>query len=195
MEAFLVSLASIAIAEVGDRTQLLALVLAARFRKPWPIIGGILCATLINHGVAAWLGSRLGELLRPALLDAAVGVSMIAMGLWALRADKLTDEAPLVSHGGVFVATLVAFFVAETGDKTQIATLALGAAYSNLAAVVGGSTCGMLLANAPVVLFGSAFAGKLPLRAMRIGAAALFLVLGTVFVWRAMQFGHNASQP
>ncbi len=195
MEAFLVSLAGIAIAEVGDRTQLLSLVLAARFRKPWPIIAGVLCATLVNHGVAAWLGSRLGEFLRPATLDAAVGVSMIAMGLWALRADKLSGEEPLRSRGGVFLATLIAFFVAETGDKTQIATLALGAAYANLAAVVAGSTCGMLLANAPVVFFGSAFAGKLPLRAMRYGAAALFLVLGLLFAWRAMQFGHNAPQP
>jgi putative Ca2+/H+ antiporter (TMEM165/GDT1 family) len=195
MEAFLVSLAGIAIAEVGDRTQLLALVLAARFRKPWPIIGGVLCATLINHGIAAWLGSRLGELLHPAMLDAAVGISMIAMGLWALRADQLTDEAPPRSHGGVFLATLIAFFLAEIGDKTQIATLALGAAYSNLAAVVGGSTCGMLFANVPVVLFGSAFAGKLPLRTLRFGAAALFLVLGLVFLWRAMQFGHNAPKP
>jgi putative Ca2+/H+ antiporter (TMEM165/GDT1 family) len=195
MEAFLVSLAGIAIAEVGDRTQLLSLVLAARFRKPWPIVGGVLCATLINHGIAAWLGSRLGELLRPAMLDAAVGISMIAMAAWALRADQLTDDAPLRSRGGVFLVTLIAFFVAEIGDKTQIATLALGAAYSNLAAVVGGSTCGMLLANAPVVFFGSVFAGRLPLRAMRYGAAALFLVLGLVFVWRSMQFWHNAAQP
>ncbi|MFI4889860.1 MAG: TMEM165/GDT1 family protein [Steroidobacterales bacterium] len=195
MEAFLVSLTGIAIAEVGDRTQLLSLVLAARFRKPWPIIAGVLCATLINHGVAAWLGSRLGVLLQPAVLDAAVGISMVAMGLWALRPDELSDEAPLRSRGSVFVATLIAFFLAETGDKTQIATLALGAAYPNLWAVIGGSTSGMLLANAPVVFFGSAFAGRLPLRAMRYGAAALFLVLGCVFVWRATQFGHNAPLP
>jgi putative Ca2+/H+ antiporter (TMEM165/GDT1 family) len=193
VEAFLVSLTGVAIAEVGDRTQLLALLLAARFRRPWPIIGGVLCATLVSHGIAAWLGSRLGGLLRPALVDGAVGVSMIAMSLWALRADDAPDEEVPQSGRGVFVATLVAFFVAETGDKTQIATLALGAAYANLGAVVAGSTCGMLLANVPVILFGSAFAGRLPLRAMRYSAAALFLCVGLVFLWRAMQFGHNAG--
>ena len=193
MEAFLVSLSSVAIAEVGDRTQLLALVLAARFRRPWPIIAGILCATVANHAAAAWLGSRLGGLLRPSLLDGIVGGSMILMSLWTLRPDKLGDEAIEPSRRGVFVATLVAFFIAETGDKTQLATLALGAAYPDLLAVVGGSTTGMLVANVPVVLFGSAFAGRLPLKAMRIAAALLFLGIGLVFAWRSLQIGHNAG--
>lgn len=192
MEAFLVSLASVAIAEVGDRTQLLALVLAARFRQPLPIIAGILCATVANHAAAAWLGARLGGLLQPALLDGLVGGSMILMSLWTLRPDRLEEGAVEPSRRGVFVATLVAFFVAETGDKTQIATLALGAAYPSLLAVVGGSTSGMMLANVPVVLFGSAFAGRLPLRAMRVAASLLFLGIGVVFAGRALGIVHNA---
>src|ERR1700691_6200489 len=124
MEAFLVSLTSIAIAEMGDRTQLLALVLVARFRKPWPIVAGVLCATLANHGVAGLLGALLGGQLRPALLDAAVGASMIAMALWTLKPDELGQQAQDVSSAGAFVATVIAFFVAEIGDKTQIATVA-----------------------------------------------------------------------
>jgi Ca2+/H+ antiporter, TMEM165/GDT1 family len=195
VEAFLVSLSSVAIAEVGDRTQLLSLVLAARFRRPWPIIAGVLCATLLNHGAAAWIGARLGEFLQPAVLDSAVGASMIVMSLWALRADKLTEERLPASGGGVFLATLIAFFLAEIGDKTQIATMALGAAYANLGAVVAGSTTGMMLANVPVIFFGSAFAGRLPLRAMRIGASLLFLGVGTLFLWRAAQSGHFFLSP
>jgi putative Ca2+/H+ antiporter (TMEM165/GDT1 family) len=195
VEAFLVSLSSVAIAEVGDRTQLLSLVLAARFRRPWPIIAGVLSATLLNHGAAAWIGARLGGFLQPAVLDAAVGVSMIVMSLWALRADKLSNEPEPASRSGVFLATLIAFFLAEIGDKTQIATMALGAAYANLGAVVAGSTTGMMLANAPVIIFGSAFAGRLPLRAMRIGAALLFLGVGALFLWRAAQSGQFFLRP
>ncbi len=195
MEAFLISLSSVAIAEVGDRTQLLSLVLAARFRRPWPIIAGVLCATLLNHGAAAWIGARLGEFLQPAVLDSAVGVSMIVMSLWALRADKLSDEPVPASRSSVFLATLIAFFLAEIGDKTQIATMALGAAYANLGAVVAGSTTGMMLANVPVIFFGSAFAGRLPLRAMRISAALLFLGVGALFLWRAAQSGQFFLRP
>jgi putative Ca2+/H+ antiporter (TMEM165/GDT1 family) len=195
MEAFLVSLSGVAIAEIGDRTQLLSLVLAARFRRPWPIIAGVLLATLISHGAAAWVGARLGGFLDPALLDGAVGGSMIVMSLWALRPDKLQEEALSTSGSGVFLATLVAFFLAEMGDKTQIATLALGAAYANLGAVVAGSTSGMMLANVPVIFLGSAFAGRLPLKAMRIAAALLFLGVGLLFLWRAMQFGHTSVRP
>jgi putative Ca2+/H+ antiporter (TMEM165/GDT1 family) len=190
VEAFLVSLSGVAIAEIGDRTQLLSLLLAARFRRPWPIIAGVLVATLISHGAAAWVGARLGGFLDPALLDGAVGGSMIVMSLWALRPDKLQEAALSTSGGGVFLATLIAFFLAEMGDKTQIATLALGAAYSNLGAVVAGSTSGMMLANVPVIFLGSAFAGRLPLKAMRIAAALLFLGIGLLFLWRAVHFGH-----
>jgi Ca2+/H+ antiporter, TMEM165/GDT1 family len=185
MEAFLVSLTSIATAEMGDRTQLLALVLAARYRKPWPIVAGVLCATLVNHGLAGLIGALLGRQLRPALLDAAVGVSMIAMALWTLKPDKLDQQASTSTSAGAFLATLIAFFLAEIGDKTQIATMALAAAYPNLIAVIGGTTCGMLLANVPVIFLGNAFAHRLPLRAIHYTASALFAVLGVIFIVRA----------
>jgi putative Ca2+/H+ antiporter (TMEM165/GDT1 family) len=187
MEAFLISVTSIATAEMGDRTQLLALVLSARYRKPWPIVAGVLCATLANHGVAGLIGALLGGQLRPALLDAAVGVSMIAMALWTLKPDKLDQQAVSATSAGAFVATLIAFFVAEIGDKTQIATVALAAAYPNLIAVIGGTTCGMLIANVPVIFLGNAFAHRLPLRAIHYTAAALFAVLGVIFIVRAAQ--------
>jgi Ca2+/H+ antiporter, TMEM165/GDT1 family len=187
MEAFIISVTSIATAEMGDRTQLLALVLSARYRKPWPIVAGVLCATLANHGVAGLIGALLGGQLRPALLDAAVGVSMIAMALWTLKPDKLDQQAVSASSAGAFVATLIAFFVAEIGDKTQIATVALAAAYPNLIAVIGGTTCGMLIANVPVIFLGNAFAHRLPLRAIHYTASALFAVLGVIFIVRAVQ--------
>jgi putative Ca2+/H+ antiporter (TMEM165/GDT1 family) len=186
MEAFLISATSIATAEMGDRTQLLALVLAARYRKPWPIAAGVLCATLANHAVAGLIGSLLGGQLRPALLDAAVGVSMIAMALWTLKPDRLDQPAAAGADGaGAFVATLVAFFIAEMGDKTQIATVALAAAYPNLVAVIGGTTCGMLIADLPVIFLGNAFAHRLPLRTIHYAAATLFAVLGVIFLVRA----------
>ncbi len=185
MESFLISLSTVAIAEMGDRTQLLSLMLAARFRRPWPILAGVLCATIANHAAAAFIGQRLGRLLTPRILDAAVGVSMIAMALWTLKPDTLEEESTPASRRGAFLATLVAFFIAEIGDKTQIATVALAAAYSNLPAVIAGTTTGMLLANAPVVFFGKAFSGHLPLKAIRYLASALFLVLGLFFLVRS----------
>jgi len=189
MEAFLVSLSTVAIAEMGDRTQLLSLMLAAHYRRPWPILAGVLCATLANHALAAIVGVRLGRFLTPARLDVAVGVSMIVMALWALKPDTLqerTESRP----AGAFVATLVAFFIAEIGDKTQIATLALAAGYSNLSAVVAGTTAGMLLANAPVVFLGKAFSERLPLRKLHFVASAVFLVLGGVFILRGLYQPH-----
>jgi putative Ca2+/H+ antiporter (TMEM165/GDT1 family) len=186
MEAFLVSITTIAVAEIGDRTQLLSLLLAARFRRPWPIIAGILCATLANHGVAGFVGVWFGTLLKPRTLQIVVGISMIAMALWTLKPDKLDENAGATSAMGAFLATLTSFFVAEIGDKTQIATLALAAAYPNLLAVVAGTTAGMLLANVPVVFLGKAFADRLPLKAIHFGAAALFVILGIVFLLRAL---------
>ena len=185
MESFLISLSTVAIAEMGDRTQLLSLVLAARFRRPWPILAGVLCATVANHAVAAFVGQRLGRTLTPHILDAVVGVSMVVMSLWTLKPDTLDEAATGGSHRGAFLATLVTFFIAEIGDKTQIATVALAAAYPNLLAVVAGTTTGMLLANAPVVFFGKAFATRLPLQAIRYLASALFLALGVFFLLRA----------
>jgi putative Ca2+/H+ antiporter (TMEM165/GDT1 family) len=185
MQAFLISLSTVAVAEMGDRTQLLALMLAARFRRPWPILAGVLCATIANHAIAAFIGQRLGSLLTPRILDAAVGVSMIAMALWSLKPDTLDETAAGGTRRGAFLATLITFFIAEIGDKTQIATVALAAAYASLLAVVAGTTTGMLLANAPVVFFGQAFSGRLPLKAIRYVATALFVVLGLYFLIRA----------
>lgn len=186
MEAFWVSITTISVAEIGDRTQLLSLLLAARYRRPWPIIAGILCATLANHAAAGFVGVWLGSLLTPRVLQIVVGASMIAMALWTLKPDKIDENAAAAGPLGAFLATLTAFFVAEIGDKTQIATLALAAAYPNLFAVIAGTTAGMMLANVPVVFLGKAFADRLPLKAIHFGAAALFVVLGVVFLVRAL---------
>ncbi|HEX4268687.1 MAG TPA: TMEM165/GDT1 family protein [Steroidobacteraceae bacterium] len=184
MESFLISLSTVAVAEMGDRTQLLSLMLAARFRRPWPILAGVLCATIANHAVAAIIGQRLGHALTPRILDTVVGISMIVMSLWTLKPDTLDESSAGGRRRGAFLATLITFFIAEIGDKTQIATVALAAAYSNLLAVVAGTTTGMLLANAPVIFCGKAFADRLPLKTLRHVASALFLVLGIYFLAR-----------
>jgi Ca2+/H+ antiporter, TMEM165/GDT1 family len=186
MESFLVSLSTVAIAEIGDRTQLLSLMLAAHYRRPWPILAGVLVATLANHAVAGLVGVHLGRFLTPSRLDLIVGISMVGMALWALKPDTLDEDSSRVSRTSAFLATLVAFFIAEIGDKTQIATVALAAAYANLAAVVAGTTIGMMLANAPVVFLGKAFSDRLPLKAIHYVASGLFLVLGAVFIIRSL---------
>jgi Ca2+/H+ antiporter, TMEM165/GDT1 family len=186
LEAFLISLSTVALAEMGDRTQLLSLLLATRFRKPWPILAGVFVATLANHALAGVVGVWIGHQLKPALLDAAVGVSMIGMSLWMLKPDTLDENDGKATHAGVFLTTLAAFFVAEIGDKTQIATVALAAGYSNLFAVVTGTTCGMLAANAPVIFLGHAFAGRLPLRAIHYATTVVLLAIGAVFIVRAI---------
>jgi len=185
MEAFLVSITTIAVAEIGDRTQLLSLVLAARYRRPWPIIAGILCATLANHALAGVVGVWFGSLLKPRTLEVVVGISMIVMAIWTLKPDRLDENTGATGAMGAFLATLTSFFIAEMGDKTQIATLALAAAYPSLLAVVAGTTAGMMLANVPVVFLGKAFASRLPLKAIHYGAALLFIVLGLIFLARA----------
>jgi Ca2+/H+ antiporter, TMEM165/GDT1 family len=187
VESFLVSLSTVAIAEMGDRTQLLSLMLAARYRKPWPILAGVFCATLANHALAGIIGIRLARFLTPTLLDATVGVSMVGMALWTLRPDTLADRPSQGGRAGAFFTTLIAFFIAEIGDKTQIATVALAAGYANLTAVVSGTTVGMILANVPVIFLGKAFAERLPLKALHLGASALFLVVGAIFIYRAVQ--------
>jgi Ca2+/H+ antiporter, TMEM165/GDT1 family len=186
MGAFLVALASVAIAEIGDRTQLLSLALAAHYRKPWPIIAGVFVATIANHSIAGLLGAWFGRLLTPTVLDVLVGVSMIGMALWVLRPDTLSGRQAEVSNRSAFLATLVAFFIAEIGDKTQIATLALAAAYPNLVAVIAGTTTAMLIANIPAIFLGDALSGKLPIRQMNYVAALLFGALGVVFIVRAL---------
>lgn len=183
MDALLVSTLTVALAEIGDKTQLLALLLAARFRKPWPIIGGILLATLLNHALAGWLGALAASWLTPAVLRWIVAGSFIAIALWTLRPDEVDDDTALPARGA-FIATTIAFFVAEIGDKTQVATVLLAANYVPLWQVVAGTTVGMLLANVPVVLLGSRFASRLPLKAARIAAALVFLALG---LWVALR--------
>lgn len=192
MEAFLVSITTISVAEIGDRTQLLSLLLAARYRRPWPIIAGIFCATLANHAVAGALGVWFGSLLKPRTLEVVVGVSMIAMAIWTLKPDKLDENTGAGGAMGAFLATLTSFFIAEIGDKTQIATLALAAAYPSLLAVVAGTTAGMMIANVPVVFLGKAFADRLPLKAIHFGAAVLFAILGCLFLARALWMFQSA---
>ncbi len=178
MEAFLVSTAAVAIAEIGDKTQLLALLLAARFRKPVPISFGILLATLANHALAGLFGQLLGNLMTPEILRWVVGLSFLPMAVWALIPDKQDGGNRLLDRYGAFAATTVAFFLVEIGDKTQLATVALAARYDALYAVVLGTTLGMMIANVPAVLFGDAMAGRLPMKAIRIAAAALFAGIG-----------------
>lgn len=191
MDALLVSTLAVAIAEIGDKTQLLALVLAARYRKPWPIIAGILVATLANHALAAWFGSLVTGWVSPEVLRWAVVISFLAVAAWALVPDKLDEGEVKAPRFGPFLATLVAFFLVEMGDKTQVATVVLAAQYSPLWQVVAGTTLGMAIANVPVVLLGSRFAAKLPLKAARWAAAAVFLALA---LWVAFA-GMAASSP
>ena len=180
MEAFLVSTSVVALAEIGDKTQLLSLILAARFRKPLPIVFGILVATLLNHALAGALGAWLATLFTPQTLNWMMGISFIAMGLWILVPDKLdeSDVALPQKQMGVFFATLFAFFLAEMGDKTQFATIALGAQYQSVLMVVLGTTLGMMLANAPAVFIGDKLADKLPISLIHKIGAAIFLVVG-----------------
>jgi putative Ca2+/H+ antiporter (TMEM165/GDT1 family) len=185
MEAFLVSTGIVALAEMGDKTQLLSLVLAARFRKPWPIVLGIFVATLANHALAGALGSWVTSALGPDVLRWVLGISFIAMAIWMLIPDKLDDgDADNAPKYGVFVTTVIAFFLAEMGDKTQVATVMLAARFHAWAAVVAGTTLGMMLANAPVVWFGDRIVRKVPIRAVHVVGAVVFLVLGVLALVR-----------
>jgi putative Ca2+/H+ antiporter (TMEM165/GDT1 family) len=178
MEAFLVSTGAVALAEIGDKTQLLALVLAVRFRTPLPIIFGILGATLANHSLAAWLGVVAADWISAETLRWIVGISFIAMAGWALIPDKLDSEPKTNARLGAFATTLIAFFLVEIGDKTQIATVALAANFHSVFAVTAGTTLGMMLANVPVVYAGEMAGKRVPLKLMRRIAAALFFILG-----------------
>lgn len=179
MEALLVSTGIIALAEIGDKTQLLALVLAARFRRPWPILLGVLVATLANHALAAALGAWITTVLGPDALRWILGLSFIAMAVWTLVPDRLDEPGvDTPARRGVFAATVIAFFLIEMGDKTQVATVALAAQYATWATVVIGTTLGMLLANAPAIFVGHQVAGRVSLPLIRSIAAALFFVFG-----------------
>ena len=179
MENFLIATGVVALAEIGDKTQLLSFVLAARFRKPWPIIAGILVATLGNHALAAALGAGLAGLFDGEMLRWVLGVSFLGMALWMLVPDKLdADTLAVAPRWGVFGSTALAFFRAEMGDKTQIATVALAAQTHAVLSIVLGTTFGMLLANVPAVLVGDRLAARLPVRLMHVLAALLFAALG-----------------
>lgn len=178
-EALFTSTTIVALAEIGDKTQLLAIVLAARFKRPWPIVLGILVATLANHFLAALLGSVAAGWLDGPAFRYAIALGFLAMAAWTLVPDKLDDdETPTISRGGAFLTTLIAFFIVEMGDKTQIATIALGARYHDAIAVTAGTTLGMMLANVPAVLLGGELVKRVPLGVVRAVAALLFAVLG-----------------
>jgi putative Ca2+/H+ antiporter (TMEM165/GDT1 family) len=178
LAAFFISAGLVAVAEIGDKTQLLAIMLAARFRKPGPILLGILAATLLNHALAATLGVLVSDWLKGPVFQGLVGAGFLAMAAWALVPDKEDDEALNRRAHGVFLTTLVSFFLVEIGDKTQIATTLLGARFHVIAVVAAGTTAGMMLANTPAVFLGEAATRVVPLRYVRLAAAAVFAVLG-----------------
>ena len=182
-EALFTSTAIVALAEIGDKTQLLAIVLAARFKRPLPIIAGILVATLANHFLAALAGSLAAGWLDGPAFRYAIAAGFLAMAAWTLVPDKFDDaEAPAVSRGGAFLTTLVAFFFVEMGDKTQVATIALGARFHDALAVTAGTTLGMMLANVPAVLLGGEIVKRVPLGVVRVVAALFFAVLGVLLL-------------
>ena len=186
-QAFIVSTSVVALAEMGDKTQLLSLILAARYRKPMPIVLGILVATLLNHAMAGALGAWLSSLMRPEVLSWVMAAAFIAMGLWILVPDKLDEDDVAVpkQQMGVFFATVVAFFLAEMGDKTQFATIALAAQYSDVFSVVLGTTLGMMMANAPAVYLGNRFAQRLPTKIIHMIAAIIFIAIGVLTAVKA----------
>jgi putative Ca2+/H+ antiporter (TMEM165/GDT1 family) len=178
MEAFLTSTGVVALGEVGDKTQLLALMLAARYRRAGPIVAGIFVATLANHALAAWLGQWLREVMPEGALRWGLGLAFLAVAAWALKPDRLDDPPMPLTGAGVFAMTTVAFFVAEMGDKRQVATVMLSARFDAMVAVVIGTTLGMLLANVPVVVAGRMASARIPFALVRMAAAATFAAIG-----------------
>ena len=179
IDAFLTSTALVAFAEIGDKTMLLAIILATRFRKPLPIIAGIFAATILNHALAALVGQQVAGLLESLWFRYAIAIGFLAMAAWTLVPDTMDeDEGNVKQRGGVFVTTLVAFFLVEIGDKTQIATIALGARFDNVVWVALGTTLGMMIANIPAVYLGEALVKRVSMNAVRIVAATMFLLLG-----------------
>lgn len=186
MESLLVSTGVVALAEIGDKTQLLAFILAARFKKPVPIILGILVATLINHGLAGALGAWITSAVTPEILRWVLGLSFIGMAIWTMIPDKIKEEKTKVAQKlGVFGATLITFFLAEMGDKTQIATVAMAVHYAAPLMVVIGTTLGMLIADVPAVLIGDQLANKIPMKLVHSIAAAIFAILGIATLFGA----------
>jgi Ca2+/H+ antiporter, TMEM165/GDT1 family len=185
MEALLISTGVVALAEIGDKTQLLAFILAARFKKPLPIIAGILCATIVNHGLAGALGAWITTVISPEAMRWVLGISFIGMAIWTMIPDKIEEEETQVAKKwGVFGATLITFFLAEMGDKTQIATVALAAHYAAPLMVVIGTTLGMLIADVPAVFVANKFADKIPMKLVHSIAASIFLVMGLLTLFK-----------
>ena len=188
MDAFLVSTGIVALAEIGDKTQLLAFILAAKFRKPWPIVAGIFVATALNHAVAGALGAWIMAAAGPSVMRWVLGLGFIAMAAWTLVPDTFDEADAASAHRsryGVFGTTVVAFFLAEMGDKTQIATVALAAQFNAFYAVVAGTTLGMMIANVPAVFLGNKIAHRIPVRLVHGMAAAIFFALGVATLWGA----------
>jgi len=197
MEALLISTGVVALAEIGDKTQLLALVLATRFRKPLPIVLGILLATLLNHAFAGVVGRWVATALGPDLLRWVLGIGFIAMAVWMLVPDGYDDKPDRAPRFGAFLTTLIAFFLIEMGDKTQVATVALAAKYASLVTVVAGTTLGMMISNVPAVVIGNGIAEKLPLKLIHGIAAVVFFVMGlfVLFGQGIGMPGHQGFQP
>ncbi|HTF98277.1 MAG TPA: TMEM165/GDT1 family protein [Cellvibrio sp.] len=184
MEAFFSSTLAVSIAEIGDKTQLLALLLAARYGRPWAISAGVLVATLVNHALSAWLGAALADAIPSQWISWIVGISFIGIGLWLLFPDKEDEQQSRFAHYGPFLATLFLFFIAEIGDKTQIATVILAAKYSTdllmTVAVIAGTTLGMLIANIPVIFAGKWIMNRLPMKLAHKAACVIFISLGII---------------
>jgi putative Ca2+/H+ antiporter (TMEM165/GDT1 family) len=190
LTAFFASIAVVALAEIGDKTMLLAVLLAARLRAPVAILAGILVATLANHALAALAGREVAGLLDASWFRLAVALGFVAMAAWTLVPDKLEEESTVKPRGGAFLTTLVAFFLVEIGDKTQVATVALAARYHSVAVVAAGTTVGMMIANTPAVLFGEALIRRVSLRVARVAAALLFLALG---MWQLAEWASRSG--
>ncbi len=188
MDSFLYSTGLVALAEIGDKTQLMSIILAARFKKPWPIIAGIFAATLLNHGAAAWLGQLTAHLLTPDIMRYVLAISFLGMAIWSLIPDKIDDDIDTKAKAGIFITTFIAFFLAEMGDKTQIATIALAAKYQDFVWVTMGTTLGMMIANVPAVLLGEKMTQKISVPLMHKIVAVLFFGLAIV------TFSINAQQ-
>ena len=188
MQAFLVSAGVVALAEMGDKTQILSLILAARYRKPVPIILGVLVATLANHAVAGGIGTWLANVLSPSVLNWAVVASFVLMAGWILVPDQFSEgQVAMPKHTtGVFATTVFAFFLAEMGDKTQVATVALAARFHDFVGVVSGTTVGMMLANIPVIYLGHRFADRIPAKDVHVAAAIIFVLLGGLALRNAL---------
>ena len=185
MDAFLVSTGIVALAEIGDKTQLLAFLLAARFRRPLPIVCGIFVATIANHAFAAAVGALVSKLLGPDVMRWVLGIAFLGMAAWIMVPDEVDEDETPLARFGVFLTTMLAFFVAEMGDKTQVATVMLGARFDNVFAVTAGTTMGMMIANVPAVYFGDRIAGRIPLKLVHGLAALVFAVLGVATLFGA----------